>query len=155
GPGPWLVLRAAVGFGCAGVFVTTESWLNAKARPARRGRVFALYMVGTFIGLACGQLLIARTTIETVAPVSIIVVLLAAALVTVSATRAEPPRAIAAPRLPYSQLIRAAPVAVAGVAFSGFISSAFYALLPAWMQGEGIARDTIATCMLAAVLGGL
>ena len=31
GPLPWLVLRAVVGFGCAGLFVTTESWLNAKA----------------------------------------------------------------------------------------------------------------------------
>src|ERR1700761_3128404 len=27
----WVVLRALVGFGCAGIFVTTESWLTAKA----------------------------------------------------------------------------------------------------------------------------
>ena len=39
GPLPWLVLRALIGFGCAGLFVTTESWLNAKARPSERGRV--------------------------------------------------------------------------------------------------------------------
>jgi MFS family permease len=154
-PAPWLALRAAIGFGCAGVFVTTESWLNAKAHPARRGRVFALYMVGTFIGLAGGQLLIARATIETAAPFSIIVVLFATALVMVSATHAEPPRTIAAPRLAHRQIARAAPVAVAGVALSGFISSAFYALVPAWMQGEGIAYTAIGTCMLAAVLGGL
>jgi MFS family permease len=154
-PGPWLVLRAAIGFGCAGVFVTTESWLNAKAHPARRGRVFALYMVGTFIGLALGQLLIAQTTIETAAPFSIIVVLFATALVMVCATRAEPPQSIAAQHLALHDIARAAPVAVAGVALSGFISSAFYALVPAWMQGEGIARAAIGTCMLAAVLGGL
>jgi MFS family permease len=42
GPLPWLVLRAIVGFGCAGVFVTTERWLNAKAQPSQRGRVFSL-----------------------------------------------------------------------------------------------------------------
>ena len=60
GPVPWLVLRAIVGFGCAGLFVTTESWLNAKARPAERGRVFSIYMVGTFLALALGQLLIGR-----------------------------------------------------------------------------------------------
>ena len=39
----WVVLRAIVGFGCAGVFVTTESWLSAKALPSERGRVFYLY----------------------------------------------------------------------------------------------------------------
>jgi MFS family permease len=36
GPLLWLVLRAVVGFGCAGLFITTESWLNAKARQDRR-----------------------------------------------------------------------------------------------------------------------
>ena len=34
GPLSWLVLRAVVGFGCARLFITTESWLNAKAQPA-------------------------------------------------------------------------------------------------------------------------
>jgi MFS family permease len=35
------------------------------------------------------------------------------------------------------------------------VSAAFYALVPAWMQDEGIERDTIAIFMLVAVLGGL
>ena len=77
----WLVLRAIVGFGCAGLFITTESWLNAKARPAERGRIFSIYMVGTFIALAVGQLLIGRAKIETTAPFSAIVALFAVALV--------------------------------------------------------------------------
>ena len=34
GPLSCLVLRAVVGFGCARLFITTESWLNAKAQPA-------------------------------------------------------------------------------------------------------------------------
>src|SRR5215471_15047016 len=151
----WLVLRAMVGFGCAGLFITTESWLNAKARPAERGRIFSVYMVGTFVALAVGQLLIGRAKIETTAPFSAIVALFAVALVMVSTTRAEPPRATAAGNLPFGQLMRAAPVAVAGRALSGLISSSFYALVPAWMQDEGIARETIAISMLVAVLGGL
>ena len=38
---------------------------------------------------------------------------------------------------------------------SGLLSASFYSLVPAWMQDEGIARETIATFMLFAVLGGL
>jgi MFS family permease len=155
GPLPWLVLRAVVGFGCAGLFVTTESWLNAKAQPSERGRIFSVYMVGTFIALALGQLLIGRTRIETAAPFNAIVALFAVALVMVSTTRAEPPRATAAATVPYGELSRAAPVAVVGSALSGLIASAFYALVPAWMQNEGIERTTIGLFMLAAVLGGL
>jgi len=152
---PWLILRTLVGFGCAGLFITTESWLNAKARPAERGRVFSVYMVGTFVALAVGQLLIGRARIETAAPFNAIVALFAVALVMVSTTRAEPPRSTAAGNLPFGQLMGAAPVAVAGGALSGLISSSFYALIPAWMQDEGIARETIAISMLVAVLGGL
>src|SRR5580765_150520 len=75
GPLPWLVLRAVVGFGCAGLFITTESWLNAKAQPAERGRIFSLYMVGTFLALALGQLLIGRTEVGTAAPFNAIAAL--------------------------------------------------------------------------------
>lgn len=152
---PWLLLRGVIGFGCSGIFVTTESWLNAKTRSSERGRVFSLYMVGTFLALAGGQLMIARAQIETAAPFSVIVALFAVALVMVSTTRAEPPRTIAATPLPFGQLSRAAPVAVFGCAIGGLVSSTFYALVPAWMQGEGLERATIALFMLVAVLGGL
>jgi MFS family permease len=155
GPFSWCVLRAIVGFGCAGVFVTTESWLNAKAQPSDRGRVFSLYMVGTFLALAVGQILLNWIEVKGAAPFNVIVDLFAVALVIVSTTRAEPPLTVATEKLSYGQLVRAAPVAVVGCAMSGLVSSAFYALAPAWMQDDGIKRETIALSMLVAVLGGL
>jgi MFS family permease len=154
-PLPWLILRAIVGFGCAGVFVTTESWLNAKAQPSERGRVFSLYMVGTFLALAVGQLLISWIEVKGAASFNVIVDLFAVALVMVSTTRAELPPTASIEKLPYGQLARAAPVAVIGCAVSGLVSSAFYALVPAWMQDDGIKRETIALFMLVAVVGGL
>jgi MFS family permease len=150
----WAVLRAMVGFGCAGIFVTTESWLSAKAPPSDRGRVFSIYMVGTFLALALGQLLIARTDIKAAAPFNAIVALFAVALIIVTAARAEPPRVDTSAALPYGVLARAAPIAVVGSALSGLVGGTFYALVPAWMQGQGTPRATIALFMLAAVLGG-
>jgi MFS family permease len=155
GPIAWLILRAVIGFGCAGLFIATESWLNAKAEPAQRGRVFSAYMFGTFVALALGQLLIGRVRIETAGPFNAIVALFAAALVMVSTTRAEPPRGTASEALPFGELLRAAPVAVVGCLVAGLVGAGFYALVPAWMQDEGIALETIAIFMLVAVLGGL
>jgi MFS family permease len=155
GPGAWLILRAVIGFGCAGLFIATESWLNAKAESAQRGRVFSAYMFGTFVALALGQLLIGRARIETAGPFNAIAALFAAALVMVSTTRADPPRGTASAALPFGQLFRAAPVALMGCLVAGLVSAGFYALVPAWMQGEGMALDTIAIFMLVAVLGGL
>ena len=60
-------------------------------------------MVGTFLAIALGQLLIAGASIESAAPFSIIVALFAAALVLVSTTRAEPPQTTTAGELPYGQ----------------------------------------------------
>lgn len=154
-PAPWAILRAIIGFGCAGLFVTTESWLNAKADAKERGRVFSIYMVGCFAALALGQLLISRVEIEAARPFNIVIVLFAIALVLVSMTRAEQPQITATPFLPYGLLSREAPVAVAGAVLSGFITGAFYTLIPAWMQDENVDRGTIGLFMLAAVLGGL
>lgn len=155
-PFTWLALRAVIGFGCAGLFVTTESWLNAKAPPAIRGRVFAIYMVGTFLALAAGQLLIGRIDVDSAGPFNAIVALFALGLVLVSMTRADPPKvaSVSAPP-PYRDLLRAAPVAVVGCILSGVITGTFYALVPAWMQGAGMTNETVALFMFAAVLGGL
>ena len=77
------------------------------------------------------------------------------ALVMVSFTRAEPPQVTAATRMPFRELAHAAPIAVAGCDLSGLIAGTFYALVPAWMEREGIVRETIALFMFVAVAGGL
>jgi MFS family permease len=154
GPG-WLLLRAIIGFGCAGLFITTEGWLIAKAAPAERGRVLSIYRVGMFIALAVGQVLISQIEIRASSAFNIVVAIFAMALALVSLTRAEPPQITAASALPYGQLTRVAPIAVAGAAISGLIVGAFYSLVPAWMQGRGNDRVTIGLVMLASVFGGL
>jgi MFS family permease len=151
----WLLLRAVIGFGCAGLFITTEGWLIAKAAPAERGRALSIYRVGMFIALAVGQVLISQIEIRSPSAFNIIVAIFAVALALVSLARTEPPQIAAASPLPYGHLTRVAPVAVAGAAMSGLIVGAFYSLVPAWMQGRGNDRVTIGLVMLASVFGGL
>ena len=151
----WLVLRAVIGFGTAGVIVVTESWLNAKALPSERGRVFSIYMVAMFLALAIGQLLIGRVDMASSRPFNAITALFAVALVLVSAARAEPPKvSAAASGLRYGELGKAAPVAAVGCAINGVVTGAFYALVPAWMQDNHVEQSTIALVMLMVVLGG-
>lgn len=154
-PLSWIVLRALIGFGCAGLFIATESWLNAKASPSERGKIFSIYMVGTFLALGLGQLLVGRMEIEAEAPFNVIVALFAVALVMVTVTRAEPPQLTVEPALSFRHLSSAAPVAVAGTLLSGLINGAFYALVPAWMLSQQIENTKIGWVMLSAVLGGL
>ena len=150
----WILCRMAIGIGCVGIFITTESWLNVKAPADQRGRIFSIYMVGTFLALAAGQLLIGKLPIASMTAFFIIIALFALALMMVSATRAEAPALSPEASLPYGELTRQAPVSVAGCVVSGLVSSAFYALVPAWMARNAIPQETIALFMLVAVLGG-
>lgn len=151
----WAVLRAAIGFGCVGLFVATESWLNAKASPAARGKVFSTYMFGTFLALALGQLLVGRLELQGAGPFNIIMGLFACALIIVSMTRAEPPAIVREEKLPYGVLTRAAPLAVLGAGVAGMVGATFYAVVPMWMLARQIDQETIGLVMLSAVLGGL
>jgi len=155
GPWFWTAARMVIGFCCAGLFITVESWLNAKAEPANRGRVFALYMVAFYAAMACGQLLLGEIDLASVGAFNLITCLFAVALVMVAATRAGAPQLGERPRLPYGQLSRAAPVAVAGTAMFGMVSGIFYTLAPVWAQAHGATVDEIGRFMFAAILGGL
>ena len=151
----WLILRAVIGFGCAGLFITTDGWLSAKAAPTGRGRVLSIFRVGIFVALAIGQILIGQVDLRGPAAFNISVAIFAMALALVSITRAEPPRIAAHTVLPYGTLTRVAPVASAGAVISGLVTGAFYTLVPAWMQMRGNDGTTIGLVMLAAVFGGL
>lgn len=151
----WAVLRAAIGFGCVGLFVATESWLNAKATPALRGKIFSTYMVGTFLALALGQLLVGRLPLEGGEAFNVIVALFAVALLIVSLTRAEQPVVAKEAASPFGDLLRGSPIAVFGSAIGGMISATFYAVVPSWMLANRIPQETIGLVMLSAVLGGL
>ena len=72
----------------------------------------------------------------------------ALALVMVSTTRAEAPGLKPEAKLRYGELSRQAPISVVGCVVSGIVTSAFYALVPAWMLSNGAPQQTIALFML-------
>ena len=56
-PGPLALLRLTGGFGLAGLTLLIESGLNARAAPAERGRLLAIYMVVFYLAQAAGAAL--------------------------------------------------------------------------------------------------
>src|SRR5882724_7332287 len=128
GPVLWAVLRALVGFGCAGLFVATESWLNAKATAATRGTVFAIYMVATYATFAGGQFML-----NLAAPTEFTLFALAAILFCVALVA----------------------VAVIGCFAGGLVSGSFYALVPVYAQSNGRSVLEISSYMALAITGGL
>lgn len=154
-PAPWAVLRALTGFGCAGLFVATESWLAVKATSANRGTVFATYMVATYATFAGSQFALNLASPDEFTLFALAAILICAALVVVATTRAEQPVVTTGSRLRTGELATAAPVAVAGCFVAGLITGSFYALVPVYGQSSAYSLLQISSYMALAIFGGL
>jgi MFS family permease len=155
GPALWMLLRALTGFGCAGLFVATESWLNAKASAATRGNVFAIYMVATYTTFAGSQFVLNLASPTDFTLFALAAILLCIALAVVATTRSDQPLPVAGERIKAGELAAAAPVAVAGCFAGGLITSSFYALVPVYGQSSGRSVFEISWYMALAIFGGL
>src|SRR5262249_33706559 len=133
-PALWAVLRALTGFGCAGLFVATESWLNAKATNATRGTVFAIYMVAFYASYAGSQFALNLADPADFTLFALAAIVLCVALGIVAMTRAEQPVPLSDSQVQARELVAAAPVAVAGCFAAGLVSGSFYALVPVYGQ---------------------
>ena len=151
----WAVLRALMGFGCAGLFVATESWLNARSSAATRGTVFATYMVATYATFAGGQFVLNLAAPTGFSLFALAAILFSVAVMLVSITKAVPPVPVPSARLKAGELAAAAPVAVAGCFAGGLITGAFYALVPMFAQSTGRSMLEISSYMALAITGGL
>lgn len=151
----WILIRLVTGFGCAGLFITAESWLNATSSPQNRGTVFAIYMVATNAAFGLGQFLLNVPAPGGFELFSLAAAIFCVALVPVALTRSTAPAITESPRLRLRDLRRLAPVAFAGCAAAGLISSAFYALIPAYAQTQGIPPSAVSAYIATAIFGGL
>jgi MFS family permease len=154
-PVAWIAIRLLTGLGCAGLFVTAESWLNANAQPQDRGAIFAVYMVATNACFGAGQFLINLPAPRGFELFSLAAALFCLALIPVSLTRSVAPATLDSPRMHLRDLRRLAPVSFAGCIATGLIGSSFYSLIPAYAQIHGIPASSISAFIATAIFGGL
>lgn len=160
----WFVLRFASGACLAGIFSVVESQLHGAASNRVRGRVFAIYMMTTYLGMAGGQMLLGLADIDGPWLFGLVALLFSAALLPMplareGTARAAPP-AFSPGRWfdvgPLLAVFRAHPLGLCGCAASGMLNSAFYALVPVFLKaGEhtvGQIASTLSLALLAALL---
>ncbi len=138
-----------------GLFIATESWLNASAPPQMRGGVFAVYMVATYATFGAGQFMLGLAPADHFDLYAIASGLLCLALVLVSTTRSATPVLPESPKLRLRELRHLAPVSIGGCIVAGVVSSAFFALVPAMAASAGFPTGSISKIVAAAIFGGL
>ena len=154
-PFTWAVLRFASGIAMFGLYMVIESWLNECTQPEFRGRVFSVYMILSYLGMACGQLLLNVGDVRNGQLFMVAGILFTLSLIPVSVTRSVYPTLPTVSRFNLVELIRQAPIGMAGCFTAGLINSAFYAMGPVFCSRIGLTVSQTSYFMMTAILGGL
>ncbi len=150
----WGLLRLITGVCMVGLYIVIESWLNALAPNALRGRLFAVYMAVNFVALAVGQWLILVGDRLGFVPFAMVSVMFSFALLPITMTPVAEPAPVQAPRLSLRDLYDASPMGMAAAMASGLITGAFYGMSALFAQGIGFSDAQVASFVAAAILGG-
>ena len=150
----WGFLRLIAGTCLVGLYIVIESWLNTLAPKQKRGQIFSMYLVVTFMALAVGQWLILVGDAVGFVPFAMVSVLLSFALLPITMARVQQPDTVEAPRLSLVSLWHTSPLGVTGAVVSGLISGAFFGLGAVFADRIGFDAMWVAAFMACTILGG-
>ncbi|HAQ34874.1 MAG: ABC transporter ATP-binding protein [Maricaulis sp.] len=134
----WFLARFAFGASTAVMFAVADSWVADVTPANRRGSVFAIYQNAGRAGLVLGPFLLALPGMDLTRGFLLIGVFTAFALVPITATRREQPRAPRPILILPTRLIQIAPAAAASVFVAGMVNSGLLAFVPIWAESLGM-----------------
>ena len=155
GPVAWGAFRFVSGFALSGVFLVAESWLNHKTDSALRGRTFAAYLVVSWAASAVGPLSINFAGGEGDSLLKVIAMGFATALIPMALTRVGNPEIGARSRFGLRRLLAVSPLGIVACVGSGLVNSAFYNLLPVYIERIGLSPALLSVLLTTAYGGGL
>lgn len=148
-------LRFLIGLNAAGLAVIVESWLNALAPNAQRGRVLTIYVLtyGLFFGV--GQLLGQNLNVRGPELFFIAGITTTLALVPMVAINVRAPVMPHGVKLEILKAFRTSPVSVLACLLNGLILTAFTTVGPLFGERIGFDQQHIVLLMACTSLGGL
>jgi MFS family permease len=155
-PWAWTLGRALIGFCFCGVYITAESWLNAAADNANRGKALSLYMVVQMGGIVLAQYIIVLGDVSgfVLFIVPSILVSMSFAPILLSSTTTMPAFE-QTKALPISRLIAASPLACAGMALLGSVFAAQFGMTAVYGTRAGLSVGQISFVMSMTYLAAL
>lgn len=151
----WLVLRWLVGLAMMCQYMVIESWLNEQAESHQRGRVFAGYMLVTFLGIGLGQLVLTLMPELSMRHVILVAMCFALCLVPVAVTRRLHPAPLHPAPLAIRMFVKRIPQALLTISVAGLLLGGFYGLAPAYASSVGLDTEHVGVFMAVTIGAGL
>lgn len=150
----WGILRIAMGFCFAGLFMVIESWLNDKTNNETRGRVLSLYTTINLTVVTLGQLMVNWSSPSGTTLFILVSILLSISILPIALTESMAPSPILEVRLRLRWLFNASIMGCSGCFCAGLANGAFWTLGPVFAHESGMSINSVAIFMSVAVLGG-
>lgn len=150
----WIPSRAVAGFCFAGAAMIVESWLNDRAQPSTRGRIFGVYTMVNLVAATAGQMAISLGDVTGFVFFAIAAMVYCLALVPTALSTSASPAPLTSVRLDVPALWRNSPVAVVAVFLVGMSNASFGTLAAVYASEIGLALTAIALFSSIPVLAG-
>ncbi|MGI3183944.1 MFS transporter [Nioella aestuarii] len=150
----WIPTRAVSGFSFAGAAMIVESWLNDRAEPTTRGRIFAIYSMVNLAASTAGQMVIALGDATGFLFFALGAMVYCLALIPTAISTSQSPVPLTTVRLDLRVLWNNSPVAVVAVFLVGISNSAFGTLSAVYADRVGLGLSSIALFASLPILAG-
>lgn len=153
-PATWTAMRLLAGFCFPGLYVITESWLNAKTENRIRAQVLSVYFITQAAGPALGTALVGVPDPSGRVLFGVVSILLSLAIVPLLLSGVRAPDYTVPDRMPVGRLFRVSPVAVLGIIVTAFGVSAWFIALPLYALRAGFSEAQASGALVVAMIAG-
>lgn len=153
GPVEWFLLRALSGVGIAIIWILGETWINAIATNANRGRVIMIYTLLLTLGFLVGPALTQYFGVDSWTPFYVAGSVIALSVIPLIIARDSAPPLPESPKNAFATSIKIAPLIMAVSFVAGFTDAAQISFLPVYAVRMGLEADQGLSMLMALVAG--
>ena len=154
GFGAWLAMRLLTGFCFPGLYVISESWLNAKAANRSRASLLSAYFIVQTLGASLGQAMAGVDDPTGALLFGIASILISLALLPMLVSLNPAPDYVPPSRMSPLRLARISPMGAWGAMLNGAAQAALYIGLPLYGLGIGLGAGGATLLVVTATLAG-
>ena len=151
-PFSWSAMRFLAGVCFPGLYVVTESWLNAKAENRIRAQILSIYFVIQLLGPALGTAMVGLPDPGGNLLFGIVSILISLAIVPLLLSGNRAPDYVAPETMPVARLYRVSPMAVLGITLMSVGVSAWFITLPLYALAQGFSQAQASGALVVAML---
>jgi MFS family permease len=153
-PFSWSGMRFLAGFCYPGMYVITESWLQAKAENRNRAQILSIYFMIWMAGPAIGTALVAVPDPSGSMLFGLVSILISLSIVPLLLSGNKGPDYEVPERLPVRKLYKVSPMAVLGNLISASAVAAWFIALPLYALYAGMTTAQASGALVVAMIVG-